>query len=334
MRRPLPTAQTAGARDRLCSVFSNANYEDPGGTAPSWKRCVIIELDEPWGSEVAQSRHFPAMVSEVLDRVARRGLEASLQCIVPDPEYSVEGQSRVIFFARPEGPFTVYDREEFVVPKDDVWRLLQALLEQPERVREFETYRHDTSGVRDILVCTHGAHDTCCATFGYPVYEELRNRYVRESGGSLRVWRVSHLGGHRFSPNIVDLPEGRNWVRMGLDSLEAILYRNRPVSELRPFYRGWLGLDSLYAQLVERELFMQEGWGWTQRRVSGQLLKSADGQSAEVRVEVTSGANGGASEVYEATVERTGSVPRVSCPASGVTGEAAQFTVSRLVKVR
>ena len=330
----MSSAENTHLRHQLCSGFATANGEDPGGSAPVWKRCLVMELDEPWESEVAQSRHFPSTVSEVLEKAERRGVPTKLQCVIPDPEYSVEGYSRVMLFSRPESPFATYLKDEFEVRRSETGPLVEALLEEPGRLKDFERYRQDTSHLRDILVCTHGSHDICCASIGYPIYDALRNRYARELNGSLRVWRVSHLGGHRFAPNLVDLPEGRNWVRMGPDVLESFVLRNRPVSELRQFYRGWLGLSSPYEQVAEREVFMREGWEWTGRQVSSQLMTvEDDGRRAEVRIDSMDSA-GGDSSAYRATVEQSHTVPKADCLSGERTGEAEQYTVSRLVKIR
>ena len=55
------------------------------------------------------------------------------------------------------------------------------------------------AGARDILVCTHGARDACCGKFGYGFYVEMRG-LAAVRGDGVRVWRTSHLGGHRFAP--------------------------------------------------------------------------------------------------------------------------------------
>ncbi|MCZ6854273.1 MAG: hypothetical protein O7G86_10175 [Gammaproteobacteria bacterium] len=52
------------------------------------------------------------------------------------------------------------------------------------------------------FVCTNGQRDLCCARFGLPAYERMR-----ELVGT-RVWQTSHLGGHRFAPNVLALPQG------------------------------------------------------------------------------------------------------------------------------
>lgn len=326
--------KTEGPRvnEGLCSVFSRANGEDPGGTAPSWERCLMLELARPWDSDVQQTGHFPSPVGEVLAKVEGQGGPVKLQCLAPDPEYSVDGHTRLLLFSRPAGPFVSFDREDYLVPNELVGAMAEALLVRRDLLQDFSGYRQEASGGRDLFVCTHGRHDTCCGTFGFPIYDALRNGYAVDTAARIRVWQISHVGGHRYAPNIVDMPQGLNWVRIGLDELEALVHRDRPPSELKGHYRGRLGLDSLYEQLAERELLVREGWDWTARPMSGQVLElSNDGTRAEVRIE-TSGSDGRPPEAYEATVVQTGAVPRVGCPGGEASGEATQFTVSRLVK--
>ena len=329
----MPVTNSSRLAAQMCSVFSGASGEDPAGTAPTWERCLIIELPKPWEGEVERSRHFPAQVAEVLDKAGGNGLSAQLLCAAPDPEHSVEGYSRVMFFSRPERPFATYEKREYLVPTGDVGPLAEALVSAPDSLRLFERFQQETSEVRDLLVCTHGSHDVCCATKGYPIYQVLRHQYAREMGAGIRVWRVSHLGGHRFAPNLVDLPQGRNWVRVAPDQLEALVLHSRPVSELRSCYRGWVALGSLYEQIAEQEVFMREGWGWAERMISTQLLEAGDsGQGARVRIDFTDPADG-VSGAYEATVEQRDAALRTGCLEAGEPFETPQYAVTRLVKV-
>ena len=59
-------------------------------------------------------------------------------------------------------------------------------------------------GVEDshIWVCTHGKRDRCCAKYGRALYDALSPLAPD------RVWQTSHLGGHRFAPTLVTLPDG------------------------------------------------------------------------------------------------------------------------------
>ncbi|PUA81403.1 sucrase ferredoxin [Nocardioides currus] len=52
-----------------------------------------------------------------------------------------------------------------------------------------------------ILVCTHGLHDVCCAVKGRPVAAALAERWPDTT------LECSHLGGDRFAPNVMLLPD-------------------------------------------------------------------------------------------------------------------------------
>jgi hypothetical protein len=54
-----------------------------------------------------------------------------------------------------------------------------------------------------LVVCTHGKRDRCCAKYGRPLYDELR-----EEADPAWIWQSTHVGGDRFAGNLVCLPEG------------------------------------------------------------------------------------------------------------------------------
>ena len=82
-------------------------------------------------------------------------------------------------------------------------------------LRRLELERHDELIGLDLeragepvdhplfLVCTHGKHDRCCAKFGRPLYDA-----VRELVDEGWAWQCSHVGGDRFAGNLVTLPDG------------------------------------------------------------------------------------------------------------------------------
>jgi hypothetical protein len=67
------------------------------------------------------------------------------------------------------------------------------------------------------LVCTNGKRDLCCARFGLPLYQRMR-----ELVGD-RVWQVTHLGGHRFAPNVLVIPQNVIYGRVQLEEAEAFV---------------------------------------------------------------------------------------------------------------
>ena len=71
---------------------------------------------------------------------------------------------------------------------------------------------------RLLLVCTNGRHDQCCANLGRPLV-----RALRESQWATQVWECSHIGGDRFAPNLVVLPDSLYFGRVEPESASSIL---------------------------------------------------------------------------------------------------------------
>ena len=148
--------------------------------------------------------------------------------------------------------------------------------------------------------------------------------------GKIRVWRSSHIGGHRFAPTLIDYPEARYWGHLEPWAAEELAARSGPVSDLRRFYRGWSGLQSPFEQVAEREIFAREGWAWTGYLKEGSVLNSAGGRT-EVRIAYR-GADGAASGAYEATVEVAGTVMTMESSGDAELVEVEQYRVVRLEK--
>ena len=316
-------------------MYSLEEGERPAGSAPSWKRCLVFELPRPWQSDVPDTPHFPAAVRDAAARAQDAGRDVRVQCVSPDPEYSADGHTAVMLFSRPDGPFTAFEREEYLVPTEGLGDLAAALLVDRKDLGSFARWRRETNGVRDMLVCTHGSRDKCCASMGFPVYEELRQRQAPMLGGRMRVWQVSHLGGHRLAPNLIDMPSGRNWVRLRPEQVGPLVFHERPPSDLEANYRGLVGLDSPYEMVAEGEVLMREGWGIAGRPVAVEAVPSSNGvEGAEVRVETSSA--DGQPLVYEVKVELSGTVEYIKCVGREDEGveEEAQYTVARVEKVR
>ena len=67
------------------------------------------------------------------------------------------------------------------------------------------------------FVCTHGQRDRCCGALGMPLYRALTERVQQ------RAWQVSHLGGHRFAPNVLVTPGGLLYGRVLESSMSRFL---------------------------------------------------------------------------------------------------------------
>ena len=181
-----------------------------------------------------------------------------------------------------------------------------------------------------MLVCTHGTVDAACARFGYPLYNYLRIHHADET---LRVWRVSHFGGHVFAPTLMDMPLGYTWAYVEALQAEQIVAQRGPVETLRGHYRGWAGLEDGFLQAAEREMWQREGWHWFETSKSGTILaQDSDVEPphwADVRIEF---ATQEASGVYEAHVEVYQHVETEHSTNEAQTYPYPQYRVTRLEK--
>jgi hypothetical protein len=83
-----------------------------------------------------------------------------------------------------------------------------------------------------FLVCTHAKRDPCCAVYGRAAAAVLA---VTQRG---RTWETSHTGGHRFAPNLICLPHGVSFGRIGPEGIDAAA-RAYAAGDVRPEgYRG------------------------------------------------------------------------------------------------
>ncbi|WP_293165900.1 sucrase ferredoxin [Okeania sp. SIO2C9] len=225
--------------------------------------------------------------------------------------------------------------------------MLKELQQQPNELENFQQYQQQTSQIREMLVCTHANVDVACGRFGYPIYKKLRSEYAATSQGNLRVWRCSHFGGHQFAPTLVDLPDGRYWGHLEPEMLDLLVLRNGSVSGLRKFYRGWAGLNS-FAQIAEREMWMQEGWSWLKYPKTGKVLAfdeerlkhlsleeaKVEANWALVQLEFIVGDDSNLKKAYEAKVEVNGQVMSALRSSDDMKlTPVKQYHVSSMVKV-
>jgi len=289
---------------RFCSIISKANGEDPIGTARATDIWIIVEIPLPWTKESLMSH--PAL-KVAFQAVVKGDTKLTPVAIAPDRKYSIPGHTRVFCYRRPAKFFAAFEKQEFLVLEQHLEQLITALLQPQATLHNFEKYQQPTQNIREMLVCTHGNIDVACARFGYPIYEQLRQEFTT-AGAPLRVWRCSHFGGHQFAPTLIDLPTGQVWGHLESDILPTLVLRNSSVAKLRQFYRGWAGLTK-FEQMVEREIWLQQGWDWLSYRRCGYVLAedTVNDRWADIRLEFST-PDGSVAGAYEARVEVCGSV--------------------------
>lgn len=245
----------------LCADVAAASGEDPAGSAWASDRYFAIEVPLPWPNNMLESRGMPPGAYDLVQRLFDERIYWGWIGIAPDPDYSVEGMTRVIDFRLPsEPPFHQYERREYLFPIERFGTLAELMAFDPESPA-LAPYRRDIRDVRDLLVCTHGTVDVCCGTYGYPIYRLLRH-IASTSEQDTRVWRCTHFGGHRFAATLLDLPQGRYWGQLTANDLAPLVRRNGSFADLSHCYRGWSALPHPSQQIAEAEIFRKTGWTW------------------------------------------------------------------------
>lgn len=291
----MPSAQPTGPR---CAPWVKEQGVDPVGTAGSYAGYLLVEWPLPWPHDVSEIPELAPIVS------ALAGTGLRLQALVPS-ESDATTRRVIRYSPLPGAGFGGYGRVERLVPIDDVVDVAVALATgapgEPDHAGAAVT--------DDVLLCAHGKRDVCCGAFGTALAIELSVGLPAGSAwssGSVRLWRTSHTGGHRFAPTAIVLPQATMWAFMDADALRRIVARAGPLDDLLPRYRGSPGMGSPALQALEREAFGSVGWEWLKWRRAGAQLD--DG-----RVQITGTSPTGELVRWEATVEVRRQVPVPDC---------------------
>jgi hypothetical protein len=178
----------------FCADVSLEHAEPLHATASRVDHWILIEYRGLWGSEAVSSSALPTAVkAHLAQRAASLGRTKIL--FVRRPERRREQRATVCWGSSPERGARLFRTEV------ERWEDLLAL--------DFEAPADPVSHPV-LLVCTHGKHDRCCARLGRPLYEALA-----EQADDRWVWQCSHVGGDRFAGNLVCLPEGLYYGRVG-----------------------------------------------------------------------------------------------------------------------
>jgi hypothetical protein len=265
-----------------CSDWSRANSLSPIGTSGSYAGYLLLEIPLPWPRDAGDTAEGTTLAPLI------GPLRYRLQAIAAAEPEADPARRRVILHARRPGEtgFSGYRRFESRAGDsltDTVAELIAAAAGGPPSELE--------SPAADVLVCTHGTRDSCCGKRGAQLAVELA------SSGWLagrNLFRTSHMGGHRFAPTFLVLPEGTVWGFADTDLVSRVVRRAGDFADVAGQYRGCPGLDSPQLQVLETEVLRQVGWSLLDRHRTGTfdginalLTWAEDGQtvtwSGEVR---------------------------------------------------
>lgn len=288
--------------DLRCSAQARALNLDPAGTAVPLAAVLLVDLPLPWPKAVETH----ALLEPLLG-VAKR-IDARIQAVVPDTGRMERHETEMVLHRRPSGPFTAYERRSSIWTGGDLAAQAEALL----------LLGPEAQGQGDVLVCSHGARDRCCGALGTALEAKARPH------AGLRLWRTSHLGGHRFAPTALLLPSGTAWAWLDAALLTAIVDRSASPAQLRPHYRGSAAMDHPALQVLEAEVFARVGWTWLDHSRVGMISDHGE-DSWHVRIESSAG-------TWSGVVERVGCTHQPVC-GSPLSDAVKQDDVLRLSQV-
>ena len=316
-------ASTPPLSDRLCSLSAMRDAQDPIGSVSKTEGLLFIEVPTPWGESFYDgdpAGTLQGRVRAVLDESYERRKAAGnddpewgyrgVYAIAPDREWSAPGQRRAILALRPRRPFAQYEVTEFrfATAGFEPVRLVDDFINDRYSPGEHADFIVERQPLREYFVCTHGHVDICCAKFGVPLYNTLR-----ELPG-VRAWRTSHFGGHRFAPTVKEFPAGYTWGFVDAEVATSIAARRVAPSELARNVRGWSGVEGPL-QPLDRVGLERFGWDWLEFTRNGTIDSGGDDEGRWEGT-VTYTGPGGAPGVIRGTVVRGRELSNLGCGAN------------------
>jgi hypothetical protein len=282
----------------FCAEFSRQAEEDIIGSGTHYQTYVLVECRPPWPSEAFDSKYIPQNLKSLVTEIKRAKLSVRFLLINSGELKSIKCTKVLIYEQQKEWLSTGYRRKELNVESiEQVAPVIRQYLNG-----ELLDDESEDSQTRDILVCTHGSHDKCCAKYGNPFYFKAVATVNHLGLRNVRLWQASHFGGHRFAPTMIDFPDGRYYGVLDQDSFKSILTRSGDVKCLNRVYRGW-GILPTSIQVLERELILRYGWDWFNYKVAGRITEQNSDKSL-IQAELAFEKPDGSIYIYQADLVR------------------------------
>lgn len=221
----------------FCSEISRENDEPLGGTASRIDHWLLVEYRGLWSHDALAGSGLSDQVKERLrELVAARPRTRLLLTRRPDRRHH-------------EG-IAVYVADS----REQHERLARIDLRDHEDLRELDPFESAEPIDQPLfLVCTHGKHDSCCARYGRPLWDAVSEQLDEAS-----AWQCTHVGGDRFAGNLVALPHGVYYGRVGREDVADLLEQHLSGQLSLEHYRGrscW----PFAVQAAERRIRAEEG---------------------------------------------------------------------------
>ncbi|HEY6708484.1 MAG TPA: sucrase ferredoxin [Actinomycetota bacterium] len=206
-----------------CATLSRALSEPLYGTASRVRGWVLLEQPGPWGREAVTESRLDPDLGRALDRAAAA---AHLRLLLIRRPGRGASLPHACFVAHTSRGRRWLERRRLDDPAE-LLELDMAAVVAGERPGFGEEVAEPV-----YLVCTNGRHDRCCATYGRPLALALA------AGHGELIWESSHVGGDRFAGNLVCLPDGHYFGRVGPADADRVVGLHRKGSIDLAHWRG------------------------------------------------------------------------------------------------
>lgn len=177
-------------------------------TAPQARVWVLLEFPDPWGARAVTDSGLPARIQEQLDDLSNQLPDVRVLLIRRHDRRKVQQPLLYLAFCDIRDPLL------YCVTLGNYQQLTELpLIDICQNPQSIDRFRSDEPL---MLVCTNGKRDRCCARLGLVAYRKLSAEF------SANVWQCSHLGGHRFAPTMLQLPDGWCYGAIPDEQLEKV----------------------------------------------------------------------------------------------------------------
>lgn len=200
------------------------------GTAIQVDVWIMLEYRRAWTAKALNDNQLQAPTQAWLEKTvsdfAERGLTARAQ-----------------FIRRPERTETI---QLFVA---QAGRLGGLSMNSETDLHELDLATTELPEVNQTqyFVCVNAKRDICCAKFGRPTYTAI---YQQVQG---RAWQTTHVGGHRYAPNVLTLPQSALYGRVTPNDVPEFLADTENERLARKFLRGQTRYSPV-AQIAEHAI--------------------------------------------------------------------------------
>jgi len=188
--------------DLPCSDTSVAAGEPLAGSAPYAVGWVCLEQNGPWGAKAWTSSHLdPALGAAIESAASAHDVRPAL---IRRPGRHADAGTTLarrvlVAHSRPGASWVL---TATIAAPDALLDLDFAAVAAGDRDATIRSLPGLAPARPQLLVCTNGTRDTCCARLGRPIAAAAAIHHPEQ------VWEVTHTSGHRFAPTTVLLPSG------------------------------------------------------------------------------------------------------------------------------